>query len=76
MNNFKINDIVYTGLTGDVVKITSIHKLSSSIFSGEVIKHLDGVYPTNHAPVGFKSDSWWAPVFQKYEYKLKNIKIV
>lgn len=75
MNNFKVGDLVYTDISGDVVKITNINN-SRSIFSGEIVKHLDGSYPSLHLPIGLTSHSWWGPVFQKYGCKFKKIKIV
>jgi hypothetical protein len=75
MNNFKVGDLVYTDISGDVVKITNIN-YSRSIFSGEVVKYLDGTYPSAHLPIGFTSKTWWGPVFQKYGYNFKKIKII
>ena len=77
MNNFKVGDLVYTDMSGDVVKITNINN-SRSIFSGEVVKYLDGTYPSAHLPIGFTSKSWWAPVFKKYNFgiEFKKIKII
>jgi len=78
MNNFKIGDLVYTNLTGDVVKITGISNIHRNIFSGKVVKYLSGKYDTPHMSIGFESNSWWAPVFKKYNFGLefKKIKII
>ena len=78
MNNFKIGDLVYTDMTVDVVKVTGLSNISKNIFSGKVVKYLSGKYDTPHMSIGFESNSWWIPVFKKYnsELEFKKIKII
>ncbi len=53
MNNFKVGDLVYTNITGDVVKVTGIYDIHKNIFSGKVVKYLSGKYDTPHMSIGF-----------------------
>ena len=75
---FKVGDIVYTEITGDIIRVTHDSGEKRPVFTGEVIEKMSRSlsFKSKGHPKGYFSYGWWKHAFKKYTGKLNNLKII